>query len=69
MKQLSFYEFTQLKKEEQYKLTFTNGEFVGVSVKDDVKFALYKVFGFYIEVIYDSAGNEIIGLTSFLKSN
>ncbi|UMQ41652.1 hypothetical protein MKS83_19985 [Chryseobacterium sp. Y16C] len=42
-KELSFYEFTQLPKEEQYHLAFTQGEFVDSSVKNEVKFALYMI--------------------------
>ncbi|PWN58441.1 hypothetical protein C1634_023095 [Chryseobacterium viscerum] len=68
MKELSFYEFTQLSESERYDLVFREGEFIDSSIRNDVKFALYKLYSFNVEVIYDSTGNRIIGLTSFLKS-
>jgi len=69
MNQLSFYEYSQLQIEEQYELAFTKGEFIEASEKDNVRFALYKLYGFYVEITYDAVNNKIINLTSFLKSN
>jgi len=66
---VSFYEFSQLPQEEQYELAFTKGEFIDVSEKDNVRFALYKLYDFYVEVVYDFVNNKIVNLTSFLKSN
>ncbi|AZI38622.1 hypothetical protein [Epilithonimonas vandammei] len=66
---LSFYEFTQLSKEEQYNLAFTLGEFINASEKGNVRFALYKLLNSYVEAVYDSTENKIITLTSFLKSD
>ncbi|WP_312762431.1 hypothetical protein [Epilithonimonas sp.] len=68
MKELSFYEYTQLPESEKYDMVFTEGEFVDSSVKNEVKFALYKLYSFYVEVIYDPVDNKIVGLTSFLDS-
>jgi hypothetical protein len=68
MKQLSFYEFTQLPKEEQYELALREGEFIGTTEKNDVKFALYKFYTFYVEVAYDGIKNKVVSLTCFLQS-
>ena len=67
--ELSFYEFTHLSESEQYELIFAQGEFIDSSVNNQVKFVLYKLYRFYVEVHYDSVDNKIIGLTSFLKSS
>lgn len=40
MKELSFYEFTQLSESERYDLVFREGEVIDSSIKNDVKFAL-----------------------------
>ncbi len=64
----TFYEYTQLPESKQYDLVFTKGEFIDSSVKNDVKFALYKLYNFYVEVIYNSIDNKIVGFTSFLDS-
>lgn len=68
MKQLSFYEFTQLPKEEQYELALGEGEFIGTTEKNEVKFALYKLLNFYVEVVYDGMKNKVVSLTCFLQS-
>ncbi|AZA53897.1 hypothetical protein EG348_13240 [Chryseobacterium sp. G0201] len=53
MKELSFYEFTQLTQREQYDLVFTKGEYIDSSVKNDVKFVLYKLYSFHLGAIYN----------------
>jgi len=68
MKQLSFYEFSQLTEEQKYSLIFTEGESIDSSIKNDVRYALYKLYSFYVEVIFDSAENKIVSITSFLQS-
>ncbi|MFC4163888.1 hypothetical protein ACFOWU_09495 [Epilithonimonas zeae] len=67
-KELSFYNYTQLNKEDQYDLVFREGEFIDSSLKNDVKFVLYKLYDFYVEIVYDFEENKILNLTSFLKS-
>lgn len=67
-KEYTFYEFTQLSEEQQHDLVFTKGDFINTSVKGNIKFALYKLYNFYVEVIYDSVDNKIVSLTSFLDS-
>lgn len=66
--ELSFFEFTQLPQEEQYHLAFTQGEFIGSSEKGMSKFVLYKLYNFYIEIVYDVTNNTILNLTSYLNS-
>lgn len=67
-KELSFYEFTQLSEEGQYELVFKEGEFLNSSSKDDLKFALYKLNSFFVEVVYDSQKNKVVSLTSFMNA-
>jgi len=45
------------------------GEFVDVSEKGNVRFVLYKLYSFYVEVLYDEECNKIINLTSFMKNS
>lgn len=68
MRELSFFEYSQLPESKQYELVFREGEFIDSSVKNEVKFALYKLYNFYVEVIYDTKDNKILGITSFLKA-
>jgi len=66
-KKLSFYEFTQLSDEEQYDLLFREGEFLDSSTKKEVEFILYRLFSFFVEVIYFWESNMILNLNSFMK--
>lgn len=52
-------------KDEQYELVFTEGEFIDSSIKNEVKFDLYKLYSFYVKVIYDFIDNKIVGLATF----
>ncbi|MPL55006.1 hypothetical protein SDC9_00473 [bioreactor metagenome] len=65
---ISFYEFTQLSQQEQYYLVFTQGAIIGINETDKSKFILYKLYNFFVEVLYNTLDNKIIGLTSFLNS-
>ncbi|MFT3920031.1 hypothetical protein [Cloacibacterium sp.] len=65
---ISFYEFTQLSQQEQYYLVFTQGVIIGIKEVDKTKFVLYKLYNFFVEVLYNTLDNKIIGLTSFLNS-
>jgi len=65
---ISFYEFTQLSQQEQYYLVFTQGVIIGINETDKSKFILYKLYNFFVEVLYNTLDNKIIGLTSFLNS-
>ncbi|MCD1117548.1 hypothetical protein [Chryseobacterium turcicum] len=67
-KELSFYEFTQLPEEEQYELVFSSGEFIDSSVKGEVKYVLYKLYSFFVEVAYNSYDNKIINMSTFMNS-
>jgi 5-hydroxyisourate hydrolase-like protein (transthyretin family) len=68
-KELSFYEFTQLSEEGQYELVFKEGEFLNSSTKNDLKFALYKLYSFFVEVVYDAQRNKVVSLTSFMYAS
>lgn len=68
MNELSFYEYTQLPVSEQYDLVFTRGEIIDSSIKNDVKFVLYRLYSFYVEVVYDATDNKIVNLSSFMNA-
>lgn len=65
-KEISFYEFTQLSDEDQYYLLFREGKFLDSSTKKEVKFIIYRLFSFFVEVIYDAESNMILNLSSFM---
>jgi len=65
---MTFFEFTLLPQEEQYNLVFTEGEFIDHSMKNEIKFALYRLYSFYVEVVYNVKNNKIVNLSSFMNA-
>ncbi len=65
--ELSFYDYTLLAENDQYDLVFTMGEFIGSSTRNDMKFALYKLCSFFVEVVYNAEDNRIVKLSSFMN--
>jgi len=68
-KELSYYEFSQLSKEEQQELVLNKAEPIGSTKKNDVDFELCKLFDFYVEIVYNSDRTKLLSLTSYLKSS
>lgn len=68
-RELSYYEFSQLSKEEQLELVMNSAEPIGSTKKNDVTFELCRLFDFYVEVVYDSDRTKVMSLTSYLKSS
>ena len=63
-KELGFYKYSQLSANDQYDLVFKEGIFLGASEIGSRKFALYKLYNFYVEVEYDADAdaNKIVNL-------
>lgn len=63
---MGIYEFNMLSEENQYDLVFTKGIFVDSIKNGNVKYVLYSVHMFWVEIIYEDSINKITGLKSFL---
>lgn len=64
---LTFFDITQLSERDQYHIIFNEGKFVDYSDSGVKSFVLYKLYNFYVEVIYDSLTNRIQAISSFLS--
>lgn len=64
----SFYGYINLPDETQYDILFTKGIYLSDRTLGDLKFVLYKLFGFYVEVTYEADLNKIVSKTVFLNS-
>lgn len=49
-------------------MVFTQGEFIEALEKERLKYVQYRLYNFFVEVIYNAKDNKIIGLTSFISS-
>lgn len=65
MKNLALYEFKLLPNQDQYDLVFTKGEFITNREEGGSRFALYALYRFFVEIVYDVKNNKIVGLKSF----
>ncbi|MDR6487234.1 hypothetical protein J2799_001719 [Chryseobacterium vietnamense] len=68
-RELSYYEFSQLSREEQQELVMSSAEPIGSTKKNDVDFELFRLFDFYVEIVYNSDRTKVVSLTSYLKSS
>jgi len=62
---LSIIDFNNFTEHEQYDLVFTKGNFINYYLKDDIRYALYSLFKFYVEIEYNVPSNRISNLIAF----
>ena len=62
---LSINDFNILTQHERYDLVFTKGEFVNYYLEDNIRYALYNLFKFYVEIEYNVSNNKISNLIAF----
>ena len=60
------YEFNNLSKHDKFDQVFTQGQFVYTVSEGEIKFALYSLSYFWVEVRYHSPSNKIFGIYSFV---
>ena len=66
---MTLYEFKCLAEDAQYTVTFTEGIFIEYYIEAPIRYALYAVDRFFVEVAYDSTTNNIIHLVSFIEGD
>jgi hypothetical protein len=62
---LSFYDFKNLPPHEQYDLVFTQGDFINYYLKGEIRYVLYSLIKFFVEVEYNVSENKILNLVAF----
>jgi len=62
---ISYYDFNNLSRESQIELITTKGKVISETYKDKLRFVLYEVSSFTIEIVYNVAKEKIEGLTVF----
>ncbi|MAB38701.1 MAG: hypothetical protein CL528_01940 [Aequorivita sp.] len=64
-RKLSFHDFKNLAQQEQYDLVFTQGDFINYYLKEEIRYVLYSLFKFFVEVEYNVSKNKISNLIAF----
>jgi len=67
MPNITLYEFNLLPKEDQHSLVHSKGTFLEVKEIDEVKYVLYGLQQFYVELEYNIPSNSITALTTFMR--
>lgn len=64
---MGIYEFNVLSDHNKYDTVFTRGHYVDTVSENNIKYVLYSVSYFWVEVRYHSPTNKIIGIASFVS--
>lgn len=62
---MTLYEFNTKDNNTKYDTVFTKGTYLDVIVEGNIRFALYALDMFFVEIEYDNVHNKILNLKSF----
>ena len=62
---MTLYEFNCLSGHKKYDTTFQKGTFLDYRIEGNIRYALYAIDMFFVEVEYDNGKNKIQNLRSF----
>lgn len=62
---ISYYDFKNLPTQSQYELALAEGRIISETSKDELKFVLYELSSFSVEIVYNTINNKIEGLSVF----
>jgi len=62
---ISYYEFNNLAKESQIELVMIEGRIISETSKNGLKFVLYELSSFSVEIVFNTINNKIEGLSIF----
>lgn len=62
---MTLYEFNSLSEHNKYDITFKEGAFLNYRLEDNLRYALYAVDMFFVEVEYNNNKNKIQNVRSF----
>ncbi|SHG08749.1 hypothetical protein SAMN02787073_3511 [Chryseobacterium vrystaatense] len=62
---ITYYDFKNLSKESQYKLVSAEGVVISETHKNKLKFILYKLSSFSVEIVYNVSNEKMEGLNVF----
>lgn len=62
---ISYYDFNNLPKESQIELVIAEGKIIDETIKSNLRFVVYELFSFSVEIVYNIDSNKIAGLSAF----
>lgn len=62
---ISYYDFKNLPPQSQFELALAEGKVISETFKDGLKFVLYELSSFSVEIVYKIGNDKIEGLSVF----
>ncbi|PWN57559.1 hypothetical protein C1634_025535 [Chryseobacterium viscerum] len=62
---ISYYDFKNLTDKSQLEIVMTEGKIINELIKHELRFVLYEVSSFSVEIVYNMLNNRIESFTSF----
>lgn len=62
---MKLYEFLMLDEAEQYQTVWDKGKYLETVHQDNIKYLLYAINDFFVEIHYCQATNKILGKNQF----
>ncbi|SUX45939.1 hypothetical protein [Chryseobacterium indoltheticum] len=62
---ISYYDFNNLSKESQIELVMAEGKIIDETIKNNLRFVVYELSSFSVEIVYNIDSNKIAGLSAF----
>ncbi|MCD9856784.1 hypothetical protein LUD75_18820 [Epilithonimonas sp. JDS] len=66
---ISYYDFNNLSKESQIELAISEGRIIDETTKNNLRFVVYKLSSFSVEIVHDTIDNKIAGLSAFQNNH
>ena len=62
---ISLYDFKNLPNESQCDIVMNQGHLMNETIKNDLKFVLYEISSFSVEIVYHTNNNRIAGMNVY----
>lgn len=62
---ISYYDFKNLSRDLQYEVVMAEGKVIDENFRDQLKFVLYEVSTFFVEIVYNTVTDRIESLGAF----
>lgn len=62
---ISYYDFKNLPNQSQCDIVLNQGHLMNETIKDELKFVLYEISSFSVEIVYNNKNNRIAAMNVY----
>ena len=62
---ISYYDFKNLPNQSQCEIVMNDGHLMNETIKDELKFVLYEISSFSVEIVYNNNSNRIAAMNVY----